>query len=196
MSIFTLLFKTETDNDIIEFFRDGSIDYDFWGKLDIYVRGKSFFDNFHSTYYGEDNDKTICFTNSSISKDGVTFPIFPLLNSILDASRILESEKQACFEDYTGQVGKKVIFELNINKVYFAIFQDSYKHKREDLWYDGRRLLLSKDLPKTNYNVISREDFLNGCTRSVYMYLENLKLKYPTIEEFLEFRSLFKKCYQ
>jgi hypothetical protein len=182
MSKVEFIFKTEPDGNIVEMVEQGTIDYDFWGRLDIQIDGQSFFKNFRTEYYDKYYEGT-----STISNQGITMPVFPMLEAIVKATSTLTKEKVVVIKEYTGQIGKSIVClsEGQGESVVFAIRKEGEKYT----WFDGEKVVVQKEMPVSNYNIVKKEYFINGCVQSVRNYLASLIDKYPKLMGISHFRE-------
>jgi hypothetical protein len=121
MPKFEFIFNTESDDNIVELVEQGIVDYDFWGSLDIQIDGQSFFKNFRLDYYEKYYEGTSC-----ISNEGITLPVFPMLEAIIRGTSSLAKEKMVVIEEYTGQINKSIVCfsEGKEESIIFAVRQE------------------------------------------------------------------------
>ncbi|MDQ0874262.1 hypothetical protein QFZ77_002921 [Paenibacillus sp. V4I3] len=186
MARFEVVFKTEPTENIVEIVKEGHIDFDFWGKLDIQIDGQSFFINFRSEYYDKYYEGT-----SSISNQGISTPVFPMLEAFIKGIVNLKKEKEVVIEEYTGQISKSLVCVDygNGENIIFAVREGEDFFSEKYIWYDGEKVSIQKEIPISKVNILKKDDFIYGCFESVNEYLSSLIDKYPKLKEIPYFRE-------
>ncbi|WP_053368026.1 hypothetical protein [Bacillus sp. FJAT-27245] len=190
MAKFEITFRTEPDENLVEIFKDEYQEYDFWGEMDIIIDGKSFFKSCRPSFYEKYYEMT-----STISDRGITVPVFPMIEAILEGIDKIRAEgKTVIIEEYTGQIGKSMVWDLDVQEGKLVIAIMDCFFDEEHTWYDGREVSIQKEIPVSNVNVLMKEDVIEGSILSIKNYLSNLTDKYPELKEMRHFRDILKSA--
>ncbi|MDQ0888793.1 hypothetical protein QFZ81_003881 [Paenibacillus sp. V4I9] len=170
MSKFELVFKPESEHDIVMWFKEGDVDYSFWGGLDILIDGQSFFKKY--------------------THKGLSIPLIPMIEAIAEVLSILKEEQTAIIEEYTGQISNTIVCVLDEKgeNVTFAIRND-FEAGKEPRWYDGQEVSYSKEIPVSLNNIVNYEDFVIGCVESIRNFLLSLVEKNPQLKDVSQFST-------
>jgi hypothetical protein len=162
MSSFELVFKPEAECNIVNCFKEGDVDYSYWGRIDILINGESFFRNY--TY------------------KVLSTPLIPMIEAITEALSILKNERMAIIEESTGQINKTIVCVLD-DKGENVIIALCGEWDESLTWYDGEKVTFSKEMPLSPFNVINKEDFVFGCIESIRTFLQSLVAINPQLKD-------------
>lgn len=181
MQEFEILFQAEEYEEFIKGIESGGIYYDYWGILDILINGRSFFQNLTT-------NTIIGLGTSSISSQGLTVPIYSIIEQLAVASQKLEQDNIVIITD--DQIDKAIVFSLNsISSVAVAILSGKTKCKK-GAWYNGEKVIYSEKIPISKSNVIKFEAFVKGCNSSLQRFLCSLIRKHPELSRVNNFVEL------
>ncbi|MBM6619197.1 hypothetical protein [Bacillus suaedaesalsae] len=186
MSKFKFVFRIEDNCNVLEVFKEKLEEYHIWGLLNILVDNVSYFQNLKTSYINEFYRGT-----SSISQEGITVPIFPFVEAILDSiDQINNGAKKVIISEHTGQISKSIVCEINSETIKFAILNGLFCEDDENTWYDGKKV---SKIHSSKISIVDKKNFIEGSIESIKEFLLFLLDKFPGLEEIHQFNKLLKQ---
>jgi hypothetical protein len=158
--------------------KNDDVYFELFGVLNILVNDYSFFENYN---YPENEGSM---GSSSIRKCGLTVPVFPFIQSLIDNHDSI-GIKTIVIED--DQIDKELVIIPHGNEVIIGIRHDNFN------WYNGEEVVISsRNLPQGKLNQVHTKVLKKAIKESILDFLKDLLFRFPELSKVKSFNSMIK----